>query len=114
MLAPPYDWTRRLIALKLKPQARLLHQAQRRRPDQRRPLVQSEKSILALAKEARDAANPEQLLGLEGAGAAAYFRAYACLLPAELGFSGRKRQPGEPCRPLQPTGPAPRLARTLR
>lgn len=41
-----------------------------------------------MAAESRD-----QLRGLEGAAAAAYFRAYASALPASLGFQGRERRP---------------------
>jgi CRISPR-associated protein Cas1 len=35
----------------------------------------------------------EKLRGIEGAAAAAYFRAFASLVPPDLGFSGRNRRP---------------------
>ncbi len=38
-------------------------------------------------------ASLEVLRGIEGAAAAAYFQAFAALVPAELGFPGRQRRP---------------------
>jgi CRISP-associated protein Cas1 len=35
----------------------------------------------------------DALRGIEGSAAAAYFRAYAALVPSELGFEGRQRRP---------------------
>jgi CRISPR-associated protein Cas1 len=40
-----------------------------------------------------DAATRDELMGIEGAAARAYFAALQVLLPAELGFGGRTRRP---------------------
>jgi CRISPR-associated protein Cas1 len=40
-----------------------------------------------------DANSPDEVMGLEGAAAAAYFPAFSALLPLELRFAARSRQP---------------------
>lgn len=54
------------------------------------PAIQQIESLLPMLKEA---ATPQELMGIEGAAARAYFQALAALLPEELSFSGRNRQP---------------------
>lgn len=49
--------------------------------------------IRAMRKMVNEASSPEELMGLEGTAARAYFEAVALLLPEELRFSGRSRQP---------------------
>ncbi len=85
-----------IIAAKLAAEARLLARARALRPDRRKPLSDAlavlERLSARLADPGEELAR-EALLGLEGAGAAAYFRAYATLFPASLGFTQRRRRP---------------------
>jgi len=54
------------------------------------PAVQQIESLLPLLKEST---TPAELMGVEGAAARAYFQALRALLPDDLGFAGRNRQP---------------------
>ena len=55
-----------------------------------REAITSMESMLALLP---DAASPAELMGVEGAAAAAYFPAYGALFPPEMEFTHRTRQP---------------------
>jgi CRISPR-associated protein Cas1 len=87
---------RRIVGTKLAAEARLLGRALEVRPDRRKPLTDA---INTLARVQARIANEgefldrDSLAGLEGAGAAAYFRAYSALFPEALEFSRRRRRP---------------------
>lgn len=103
-------WSRRLVLGKLRGQARLLRRALGERPDLRRSLtggiVQLEKAVRSLGK-AEDL-EIARVRGIEGAAAAAYFKAYKELFADSLGFSGRNRRP-----PRDPVNAALSLGYTL-
>lgn len=90
------QWSRRLIESKTKGQLRLLRRALERRLDKRRPITRAITQLEALLHRIADDAQPPDiasLLGIEGAGAAAYFAGYRTLFPDSLGFEGRNRRP---------------------
>lgn len=101
-------WARRLVALKLKAQARLLRSALQVRPDCRKPLSDAIERLQRALANVTDASRLERLQGIEGAAAAAYFAAYTQLFPASLEFTGRNRRP-----PKDPVNAALSLAYTL-
>src|SRR5487761_289334 len=86
----------RIVTAKLAAEARLLVRAPAVRPDRRKPLSDA---LATLGRLEARLTRPEGsfdrdgLVGLEGAGAAAYFRAYTSLFPKSLGFSQRRRRP---------------------
>jgi CRISPR-associated protein Cas1 len=103
-------WARTLVRGKLRRQQRLLVEGVAVRPDQRYALT---KGYLAIGRARTRAAAPEltqidSLRGIEGAAAAAYFRAYGGLFAEELGFHGRNRRP-----PRDPVNAALSLGYTL-
>ena len=102
----------RLVRAKLLGQARLLRRALAQRPDLRKPLLDGLETLgltLAQLRGAAASALPiGSLRGLEGAGAAAYFRAYQQLFAPALGFVGRRRRP-----PPDPVNAALSLGYTL-
>lgn len=86
-------WCRYLINAKLKSQYRLLQRALNERPDLRKRLF-GPLGTLATVRERLDlCADLDSMRGLEGAGAAAYFRGFAALFPASLAFKSRVRRP---------------------
>ncbi len=101
-------WARRLVALKLKAQARLLRLALQVRPDCRKPLSDAIARLERALTTVDDAARLDRLQGIEGAAAAAYFAGFTLLFPASLGFTGRHRRP-----PKDPVNAALSLAYTL-
>lgn len=88
---------RELVLAKIAAQRRLLRSLRDRRPDRRKPLGGALAALdrIAAGAQANAAAATDLavLNGIEGAAAAAYFRAYAALFPASLGFAGRRRRP---------------------
>jgi CRISPR-associated protein Cas1 len=106
----------RIVAAKLAAEARLLARARALRPDRRKPLSDALAVLGRLQARLADPATSsagerldrEVLVGLEGAGAAAYFRAYASLFPDALGFARRRRRP-----PPDPVNAALSLGYTL-
>lgn len=86
-------WCRSIVAAKVKAQRRLLSRAMAGRPDLRKPLFDALTTLDHCAGRLPETADVDALRGLEGAAAAAYFRAYPCLFPPSLGFSQRKRRP---------------------
>jgi CRISPR-associated protein Cas1 len=87
---------RHIVGAKLAAEARLLERALEMRPDRRKPLTDAIDTLARLEARIANAAQPldrDTLTGLEGAGAAAYFRAYATLFPDSLEFSRRRRRP---------------------
>ncbi|MFO1291829.1 MAG: CRISPR-associated endonuclease Cas1 [Rubrivivax sp.] len=86
-------WARRIVEAKLGAQLRLLRAAQAQRPDLRKPLRDAAATLQAVRTRCAGAADRAALRGLEGAGAAAYFRAYTALFADALGFTARRRRP---------------------
>ncbi|MCX7685109.1 MAG: CRISPR-associated endonuclease Cas1 [Acetobacteraceae bacterium] len=86
---------RLVLRHKLLGQHRLLAEGLRLRPGQRRLLLRGQAAIadaLARLREA-EALSAAQMMGIEGAAAAAYFEAFGALLPPSAGFVGRNRRP---------------------
>jgi CRISPR-associated protein Cas1 len=88
-------WARRLVRGKLRRQERLLAEALSARPDQRLALTRGRDQLRQARRRAGEpaAATPETLRGIEGAAAAAYWRAFTTLFSDGLGFTGRNRRP---------------------
>ncbi len=87
---------RRIVLGKLAGAARLLDRALAVRPDRRKPLRDAAATLAALQHKIALMETPpdrDGLMGIEGAGAAAFFRAYATLFADSLGFAGRRRRP---------------------
>lgn len=104
-------WSRRLIGYKLRGQERLLRHALGQRPDCRLRLLEGVQALQELRARLRgegERLTIDQIRGLEGAGAAAYFAAYTQLFAPSLAFHGRNRRP-----PLDPVNACLSLAYTL-
>ncbi len=101
-------WSSHLVAAKLLAQQRGLQHALAGRPDRRKNLTQALRSIELILAKIMDAESLEVLNGYEGAAAAAYFRGYGALFPAELAFAKRTRRP-----PTDPVNACLSLAYTL-
>ena len=82
---------RRIVEAKLVKQAVLLRHFLRE--DNARTVSPSIAQIEAMVAMLGQATTTMELMGLEGAAANAYFGAWRALLPEELAFSGRNRQP---------------------
>ncbi len=87
------EWSRRLIAAKLAAQRRVLQVALEQRPDQRKSLVNAISQLDTLKQTLSSSVHISQILGVEGAAAAAYFSAFTTLFAPRFGFAGRKRRP---------------------
>jgi CRISP-associated protein Cas1 len=100
---------RQIVAAKLAAAARLLGRALALRPDRRKPIGDAAATLARLeARIAVEALDRDALMGIEGAGAAAFFRAYATLFAESLGFEQRRRRP-----PPDPVNVALSLGYTL-
>lgn len=77
------------------------------RPDRRRQLLRSRKTITSMRK-GMNAGDRDTMLGLEGAAARAWFSALANVLPPRWQFEGRNRRP-----PRDPVNAVLSLAYTL-
>ncbi len=98
-----------ILKHKLANQHRMISRALTKRPDQRRPITKARRTLHELsARLQTPGAGLEQLRGLEGAAAAAYYDAYRRLFPASLGFQTRRRRP-----PPDPVNAALSLGYTL-
>lgn len=86
-------WSRQLIAAKVRAQRAMLNQAQHKRPDRRQVMIQALETLAHIERELPNATQPSVILGLEGASAAAYFRAYTTLFAPALDFTARRRRP---------------------
>ncbi len=105
------QWSKSLVAAKIGAQRNFLCKALARRPDKRRALTRASGQLENAANrlQALDSdTNVAMLLGIEGSAAAAYFKAFAELLPPSLGFAGRRRRP-----PPDPVNACLSLAYTL-
>jgi CRISPR-associated protein Cas1 len=88
--------SRRLVIGKLRSQKQFLNEALERRPDARNALLSSATTINGLLAQLTGetaALSVERLRGIEGSGAAAYFKAYGALFAPSLEFNGRRRRP---------------------
>lgn len=103
-------WARRLILAKARGQIKVLRRALAERPDARKPLFDALQSLDAALASLANAAGiaAASVRGIEGACAAAYFRAYGALFAESLGFRGRNRRP-----PRDPVNAALSLCYTL-
>ena len=86
-------WSRQIVRAKLRAQRRLLQAALQERADLRKPLTDAVATLQLVHDRLPQAADRASLRGLEGAGAAAYFKAYVELFAPALGFEGRRRRP---------------------
>lgn len=102
------DWCRRLVHTRLHGQWRLLQLAAQGRADLRKPLTDACASLHKVMQALPTASDRASLRGLEGAGAAAFFRGYTHLFAPALGFVGRRRRP-----PPDPVNATLSLAYTL-
>ena len=89
---------------------RLLAEGLRLRPGQRRLLLRGQAALSDALLSLRETGglSAAQMMGIEGAAAAAYFEAFGALLPPAAGFSGRNRRP-----PRDPANALLSLAYTL-
>jgi CRISPR-associated protein Cas1 len=103
-------WSRRQVTGKLKGQARLLRAAASERPALKHELLAAAETISSIRESAAGTAGAgrQQLMGWEGAGSAAFFRAYPLLFAPALGFHQRNRRP-----PRDPVNAALSLGYTL-
>lgn len=86
-------WCRQVLRAKLRAQQRLLQGALAERADLRKPLTDALETLQRVIGRLPLATDRASLRGLEGAGAAAYFRGYTRLYAPALGFEGRQRRP---------------------
>ena len=86
-------WSRQIVRAKLRAQQRLLQGALPERADLRKPLADAVATLQRVLERLPQALDRASLRGLEGAGAAAYFKAYVQLFAPALGFGGRHRRP---------------------
>jgi CRISPR-associated protein Cas1 len=87
-------WAARVVRLKVRGQRRAAASAASDRPDLRKPLWDCRRSLARVSRSLRrEALSAESARGLEGAAAAAWFKAFVTLFPPELGFTGRNRRP---------------------
>lgn len=88
-------WCHAIVGAKLKAQLHLLERAQRERPDLRKPMHDAIATLRDCLQGLHASPMPDVdvIRGLEGAGAAAHFRAYARLFAPSLGFTARHRRP---------------------
>ena len=86
-------WSRQIVRAKLRAQRRLLRRALDERADLRKPLTDALATLQRVLDRLPQAMDRASLRGLEGAGAAAYFKAYVQLFAPALGFEGRRRRP---------------------
>ncbi len=92
-----FDLARQLVYSKVFRQRRFLQQAMDQRGDLRKPLFDALQTLQSILQKLSDLSFATdyrgQLMGLEGAAAAAYFSAYTKLFPAGLKFYQRKKRP---------------------
>jgi CRISPR-associated protein Cas1 len=103
-------WSARLLTAKLRAQRRFLAEAAARRAELRHPMTVALQTVDDALQQIQQGNTPglDHLMGLEGAAAAACFRAYSCLFPPSLGYHGRNRRP-----PRDPVNACLSLAYTL-
>jgi CRISPR-associated protein Cas1 len=85
-----------LVLVKVRAQQRLLNNALTQRQDLRYPMMAAQQTlsnIIGILRAEEDSFSLANLMGYEGAAAAAYFGAYIHLFAESLQFSGRKKRP---------------------
>lgn len=102
------DIARQWVIAKIKNQRRLLIRYQDNRKDLRYTLSKSIDQLTQALQSLETTVSLESLRGVEGSAARASFSAYRDILPASLGFTGRKRRP-----PPDPVNACLSLAYTL-
>jgi CRISPR-associated protein Cas1 len=85
------EFARALVRAKLAGAAAVVRDYRRNYPDEEFGLVLDE--LCDGAERAMEAATHAELLGMEGAGAASYFRAFSLMNRSELPFATRERHP---------------------
>lgn len=96
------------VASKLDNQQRLVEKMLQDRPDERNALTKAAGTIMRSWEQLEGCNEIDKLRGYEGAAAAAFFQAYAAVLPPRLEFNGRNRRP-----PRDPVNACLSLAYTL-
>ena len=102
------ETARRTVDAKLANQQRLVERLIDARPDERNRLTRAARTLTLTRTQLAESNSTDQLRGYEGAAAAAFFQAYASVLPPRLKFSGRNRRP-----PRDPVNACLSLAYTL-
>lgn len=88
------EWSRGLVAAKVNNHVAVLRQWRYNRTGDRDGLLRAEGSIQALARRIHSCRTRQELMGIEGACAAKYWRGFAAALRRSgLGFSGRRFRP---------------------
>lgn len=101
-------FSRHILAAKFNAHRQLLADMLSERPDQRKAISDAQQQLQTQLTKLPEATGLESLLGMEGAAARAFFSAFASVVPASLGFAGRKRRP-----PPDPVNASLSLAYTL-
>ncbi|MCX9157922.1 CRISPR-associated endonuclease Cas1 [Niveibacterium sp. 24ML] len=91
--ADAITFVRQLVRGKVLRQQRFLRRAAAERPDLRKPLHDGNQTLGRTLEQIATASSINSLRGLEGAAAAAYFRAYVHLFAQSLEFNARRRRP---------------------
>jgi len=86
-------FSRSHVSARIRSQRRLLERIAQGRPDIRKPLFDSIKSIRGIESSLMDASSRIQLRGFEGAAAAQFFSGYHSVFAPSLGFTRRRRRP---------------------
>lgn len=87
------EWSRALVAGKLRAQRQLLNDALAWRPDCRKPLYDAIQQLERLLAQLPSALDLNAVRGVEGAAAAGYFAGLTQLFAPALNFTGRNRRP---------------------
>ena len=87
------QWSRRLVAHKLRAQRATLLGLLERRPDCRLTLRKAAERVAAALAALAETGELDVVRGVEGSAARAYYQGLAEALPPALGFTGRTRRP---------------------
>jgi len=87
------EWAKRFVGAKLSRQIRLMEHVLAERRDLRKPVMDTLRTLRSIRVGVPGVSSIASLRGSEGAAQAAYFRAYANLVPPSLGFKNRNRRP---------------------
>jgi CRISPR-associated protein Cas1 len=101
-------FARQVVRLRVAAQRRALRNWSRECPQHRYRLLRAERVLRRVQQRLPGTERIDALRGQEGVAARVYFSALACLLPASLGFPGRRRRP-----PTDPVNAALSLGFTL-
>lgn len=99
---------RRLVAVKMRGHLRLVRRWGEERAEVRKACLDAGRTLRGVLAGVGQAGSLTTLLGMEGAGAAAFFEAYREMFANSLGFQGRNRRP-----PRDPVNAALSLGYTL-